>query len=250
MPMRRRCAACGVAGALTARAARLCERSYWQVGISEGLSFEESSASRGHLEFEQDPADRDAMIADYCEKPGETSRRQIREPEDDAAPATQCQEGYVLVGRLHVKLMSPTRGLLKLTPNGAEEPEELFHFNFSPNLNRLHMAQGPVSEAAQALGYSAFQSTIVAANHLQLTGFGMNGDEPMMSSLSAKKGVPDKNQETFLSKWGPSALVFVFFIGSKFLRKKYGKGSDYMKDRQQMPKPRTMPEPEKKNKDA
>ena len=46
-----------------------------------------------------------------------------------------------------------------------------------------------------------------------------------------------------MQRWGPSVLVLVFFIGSKFLRKKYGKGSDFMNQRPGMDRPRTMPPP-------
>jgi hypothetical protein len=208
---------------------------YWKVSIHDSLTAEQSP---GHLDFEQDPADRDAMIADYCEKPSESSRRRIREPEEGAAPATPCEKGHVLAGRVRVKLDSPTTGVVEFRPDGAEDFDEMFVFKFEPNHNVLHTAQGVVSEAAQALGFRAYQSTIIAANHMQLTGFGTDGDEPMLVILSAKKGVASKDQETFISKWGPSALVFVFFIGSKllskFLRKKYGKGSDYMKERQKL----------------
>ncbi len=227
---------------VTYHGSRYCR--FWHVSV---LDSHATDQSKGHLEFEQDPADRDAMIADYCEKPGESSRRRIREPEDDAAPPKQCNEGYLLVGRVRVKLTSPTAGLVEFKPEGADSSDEMFEFKFDPNLNMLHTAQGAVSHAAQELGFSAFQATVVAANHLQLTGFGMDGDAPTMTTLSAKKGVANKDQETFISKWGPSALVFVFFIGSKFLRKKYGKGSDYMKERQSMPKPRTMPPAQQKS---
>lgn len=179
---------------------------YWHVSVLDSLAHEQSA---GHLEFEQDPSDRDAMIADYCEKPTESSRRRIREPEDDAAPPEQCKEGYLLLGRVRVKLMSPTAGLVEFTPTGSEASDEMFEFKFDPNLNMLHTAQGAVSEAAQALGFSAFQSTIVAANHLQLTGFGMDGDAPIMTTLSAKKGVA--------SAYSPShsACVFVSVFVSR-----------------------------------
>lgn len=230
---------CAVRAALTTAAVRR----YWKVSIRDSLTAE---LSPGHLEFEQDPADRDAMIADYCEKPSESSRRRIREPEDGDAPATPCEKDHVLVGRVRVKLDSPTTGVVEFRADGAEDSDAMFVFEFDRNHNVLHTAQGAMSEAAQALGFRAYQSTIIAANHLQLTGFGTDGDEPLLVTLSAKKGVASKDQETFISKWGPSALVFVFFIGSKFLRKKYGKGSDYMKERQSMPRPRTMPPAEKK----
>ena len=177
------------AAALRHRLPELASRAacrFWHVSVLDSLAHEQSA---GHLEFEQDPSDRDAMIADYCEKPTESSRRRIREPEGDDAPPEQCKEGYLLVGRVRVKLMSPTAGLVEFAPTGSEASDEMFEFKFDPNLNMLHTAQGAVSEAAQALGFSAFQSTIVAANHLQLTGFGMDGDAPIMTTLSAKKGV-------------------------------------------------------------
>ena len=221
-------------------------KGYWNVAIGATADV---GATRGHLEFEQDPADRDSLIADYYEFPieGETSRRQIRETEGNAELKTS-PEGAVLMGRLSVLLGSPSAGTLLFTPAGDEgEPEQLFHFSYNRNTNMLHTAQGVVQGAAEALGYSAFQSTIVAANHIQVTGFGQIEDTFMVTTMSAKKGVAESKQESFISKWGPSALVFVFFIASKFLRKKYGKGSDFMKERQGMaPKARTMPPPARK----
>ena len=226
-------------------------KGYWNVAIGAAADV---GATRGHLEFEQDPADRDSLIADYYEFPieGESSRRKIRETEDDAALKTS-PEGAVLMGRVQVLLGSPSAGTLLFTPAGDEgEAEELFHFSYTRNTNMLHTAQGIVKSPLEALGYSAFQSTIVAANHIQVTGFGKSDveDKFMVTTLSAKKGVAESKQESFLSKWAPSALVFVFFIASKFLRKKYGKGSDFMKERQGMaPKARTMPPPAQKKND-
>ena len=44
---------------------------------------------------------------------------------------------------------------------------------------------------------------------------------------------------------GGNPLACVKPRQAKLLKKKYGKGSDYTKERQSMPKPRTMPAPKK-----
>ena len=244
---------------------------YWKVAIDGA----DGAATGGHLEFGQDPADRNALVAEYFETSGAgSSRRQIREAADDGGAATA-------LGRVYVRLDSPTSGTVSFRSRGADESDELLRFSFSPNGNMLHTArvraparsacwpprltapaaarpprarpgsqlprlpQGPVLSAAEDFGWSAFQATIVAGNHFQLTGFGSEGDAVSITSLSARKGVPDDKRDSFLTKWGPSAGIFLFFIASKLLKKKYGKGSDYTKERQSMPKPRTMPAPKK-----
>ena len=243
---------------------------YWKVAIDGA----DGEATGGHLEFGQDPADRNALVAEYFETSGAgSSRRQIREAADDGGAATA-------LGRVYVRLDSPTSGTVSFRSRGADESDELLRFSFSPNGNMLHTArvraprsacwpprltapaaarpprarpgsqlprlpQGPVLSAAEDFGWSAFQATIVAGNHFQLTGFGSEGDAVSITSLSARKGVPDDKRDSFLTKWGPSAGIFLFFIASKLLKKKYGKGSDYTKERQSMPKPRTMPAPKK-----
>lgn len=39
--------------------------------------------------------------------------------------------------------------------------------------------------------------------------------QTMVDTFSAKKGIAPSKQDTWLSKWGPSMLVFVFFIGKR-----------------------------------
>ena len=108
----------------------------------------------------------------------------------------------------------------------------MFDFKFSPNANMLHTAMVSVTQTyfvselkqwpAQgnfldnSNGYSgaAYHSTIVAANHFQLTAFTTPNGNTEVFSLSAKKGVPSSQQETWLQRWGPSLGILVMFIGA------------------------------------
>lgn len=90
---------------------------------------------RGYLEFSQDPADTDALVADYFIYPDpivQTSRRQIRETDDEdeeeaSASEAVSDQSAVMVGRVRVQLRSPAMG--ELTYATVDEPVRHPHIN-------------------------------------------------------------------------------------------------------------------------
>lgn len=73
---------------------------------------------RGHLEFEQDPSDPNGMVSDFFEYPSDSSRRQIRDSDGETERETDertSSEGGIYIGKVQLKLVSPTSGLLLYT---------------------------------------------------------------------------------------------------------------------------------------
>jgi len=222
-------------------------KGFWNVDIHAAAAGSGRGRIRGHLEFEQDPSDPNGMVSDFFEYPSDSSRRQIRDSDGETERETDertSSEGGIYIGKVQLKLVSPTSGLLLYTAKDESDAEQMFEFEFDPNSNMLHTAHGKILAGGRNRNLAAVHSTIVAANHFQLITVSTDESEPKISSLSAKKGIPTSKQDSLVTRWGPSVLVLVFFIGSKFLRKKYGKGSDFMKERQGMPpKARVFPPP-------